>query len=96
MEHHPLAAAIRAAREAAGLSRSDLDTRAGVPRRTVERVELRGQDPHPETLLAIATALGTTPEALRGSGAPPLSAVVDGLVARHGARAVLEEIVRHV
>lgn len=93
---HSLADTLRAAREAAGLSRADLDARAGVPRRTTERVELRGQEPHGDTLRALATALGTTPEALRGQEAPALASVVDGLVARHGARAVLEEIVRHV
>lgn len=91
-----LAESIRTARTHAGLSRRELDERARVRPRTTERIEVRHQAPGPDTLRAIATALGTTPEALRGEPSPPLASVVDGLVARYGVRAVLEEVVRSV
>ncbi len=84
---------VRSLREAAGLSRAQLEQRAGLPPRSLERLEQRGQEPRAEALEAIATALGTTPEALRGERDQPLGAVMAGLVARYGPEQVVREAV---
>ena len=48
---------IRAAREDAGLSRSQLAAKSGVTSETIERIELRKNDPSMATLRALADAL---------------------------------------
>ena len=84
---------VRRLREAAQLSRRELDEQAGVPSRTVERVELRKHRPNYETLSKIAAALGVDVGVLDGANEPPLQGAVDRLVTRHGARAVLDAAV---
>lgn len=97
MADHSIAEAVKAARIAAGLSRADVEARATLVPRTLERIELRGQEPRWYILHAIAVALGTTADDLRGvTTAPSLRVAVEGLVARHGVRAVLDEAVRLV
>ena len=49
---------IRAVREAAGMTQSDLATAAGIGRVTEVRIENGEQSPRYETLVAIARALG--------------------------------------
>lgn len=51
---------LRAAREAAGLSRTQLSSRSGVAVRTIARVELENRMPRVERLQALARALGIT------------------------------------
>lgn len=83
-----LAQRVRTLREAANLSRAQLEQAAGLPARALERLELRGQEPSRDVLERVATALGTTADALRGEREQPLDAVLDGLVARYGAEQV--------
>ncbi len=97
MESHSLGDRVKAARRLSGMSRLDVEVAAGLTKRTLERVEVRGHAPAELTLRAIATALGTTADALRGSKATPsLTASVDGLVARHGTGAVLRAVANKV
>ena len=80
---------VRKLREAAGLSRPALERKAGLPARTLERVENRTQTPRRGALAALASALGVTVAVLEGDAEPPLEAAVSRLVVKHGARAVI-------
>lgn len=51
---------LRAARETAGLSRSQLASRSGVSLRTIARVELENRMPRVEYLQALTRALDVT------------------------------------
>jgi transcriptional regulator with XRE-family HTH domain len=57
---------VRRRREALGLSREQLAVRAGVSFETLGAVERGDNDARTSTVLAIATALETTPDALLG------------------------------
>lgn len=57
-------AAIRAIREAVGISVSALAPRSGVSQGYLSRVELGEKNPSPETLRAIASALGVSLDAI--------------------------------
>ena len=61
----PLPARLRELREAKGMSRADLALASGVPYTAIENIE-RGRTPTPgyDTFLALARALGVTPDAL--------------------------------
>jgi len=55
-------AGLRAAREAAGLSRGALAARSGVSAATIYRIELGGRDrPFPHTVHRLAVALAVAP-----------------------------------
>lgn len=76
---------MRELREAAGLSRSQLEGVAGLRRRAVEDLETGSGEPRVGLLLKVAAALGSTVGELVGSEQPlPLDGVIDGLIARHG------------
>lgn len=51
------ATALRAAREAAGLTREDLATRCGMSHRTIENAETGGREPRGTFVAAMARAL---------------------------------------
>ena len=85
---------VRRLREQAGWSRRELEERAGLPSRALERLEVRQQQPGAEAIIRIAAALGTTAGALLGLGEQGLDQVMDGLVVRHGAERVVAEAVR--
>jgi transcriptional regulator with XRE-family HTH domain len=100
------AAKLRAERTRLGLSRRELDERAGLSRRSTERYEVRGHEPDPSALHRLAEALGTAVGPLAGAlmadngCAPsepppslPLPSVLDALVQRHGAEQLLTEAV---
>jgi transcriptional regulator with XRE-family HTH domain len=57
---------VRLLREKRGLTQLQLAARAGVTDTTVRSVERASKTPHRATLAAIAAALGTTAEKLRG------------------------------
>ena len=91
---------IRDARKAANLTRVELEQRANLPPRSLERWELRGQRPDDKALLAIAVALGLPPSSMGlATGVEQLVAVglaevLDGLVVAYGAEQVAMEAVR--
>jgi transcriptional regulator with XRE-family HTH domain len=58
------AANLRLARVAAGISQEELAERCEVHRTEVSLLERGGREPRLGTLVKLATALGTTPEAL--------------------------------
>ena len=67
MAREPLpqvAANLRRAREAAGLSQVDLSQASGVDLSHLNRIENARRDPTTTMLLRLARALGTTPSAL--------------------------------
>ena len=55
---------LRRAREAAGVSQEELAERCEIHRTEVSLLERGGREPRLGTLVKLATALGTTPEAL--------------------------------
>jgi transcriptional regulator with XRE-family HTH domain len=55
---------LRRAREAAGISQEELAERCEVHRTEISLLERGGREPRLGTLVKLATALGTTPEAL--------------------------------
>lgn len=76
---------LRAAREAAGVSLSELARRAGVGKGSVSEVENGRRPPRLETLWALSTALGVPLSALvgeQGGDAPPGASVHATLVDR--------------
>lgn len=64
--HNDLATNVREARLAAGLTVESLAFKAGVAVRTVSRIERAEHTTTDAVLKAVARALETTPEALRG------------------------------
>lgn len=91
-----LSAQIREAREARGWSRARLDEAAGLPARTTERIELKGQTPRGDVLMRLAAALDLDPVAL-SDGRPAgvsLEDTLAGLVDAYGPQRVLSEAVR--
>ena len=58
------AANLRHARKAAGVSQEDLAERCEIHRTEVSLLERGGREPRLGTMVKLATALGTTPEAL--------------------------------
>ena len=62
---------VRQLREGLGLTQLQLAARAGVTDTTVRSVEGAKKAYHRSTLAAIATALGTTADALKGSRSEP-------------------------
>jgi transcriptional regulator with XRE-family HTH domain len=61
---------LRAARQKAGLTQSELAELAGVARGTVHRLETLERGGYPRTLRKLATALGVTPAHLVGDHHP--------------------------
>jgi transcriptional regulator with XRE-family HTH domain len=61
---------LRAARQKAGLTQSELAELAGVARGTVHRLEILERGGYPRTLRKLATALGVTPAHLVGDHRP--------------------------
>jgi transcriptional regulator with XRE-family HTH domain len=55
---------LRRAREAAGISQEELAERCEVHRTEISLLERGGREPRLGTMVKLATALGTTPEAL--------------------------------
>jgi transcriptional regulator with XRE-family HTH domain len=55
---------LRRARETAGVSQEELAERCEIHRTEVSLLERGGREPRLGTLVKLATALGTTPEAL--------------------------------
>lgn len=55
---------LRRARETAGISQEELAERCEIHRTEVSLLERGGREPRLGTLVKLATALGTTPEAL--------------------------------
>ena len=55
---------LRAARQAAGISQEELAERCEIHRTEVSLLERGGREPRLGTMVKLATALGTTPEAL--------------------------------
>lgn len=82
---------VRRLREQAGWSRRELEERAGLPHRALERLEIRQQQPGAEAIIRIAAALGTTAGALLGLEEQPLDQVMSGLVSRYGGERVVSE-----
>jgi transcriptional regulator with XRE-family HTH domain len=80
-------AALRAARVAAGLSQAQLAERAGVSRQLVSAVEAGRHLPRVDAALGLATALGSTTEALFGAGDAAYAAESLGLATGSLARA---------
>lgn len=65
---------LRRARETAGISQEELAERCEIHRTEVSLLERGGREPRLGTLVKLATALGTTPEALcQGIGWNPKS-----------------------
>lgn len=63
---------LRRAREEAGVSQEELAERCEIHRTEVSLLERGGREPRLGTLVKLATALGTTPEALcKGIGWNP-------------------------
>ncbi len=58
------AANLRRARETAGISQEELAERCEVHRTEISLLERGGREPRLGTMVKLATALGTTPEAL--------------------------------
>ena len=86
---------VRRAREARGWSRRELEDQAGVPARSVERLELKKSSPRAEVLIALCAALQLDLGRLqRGICDPSLSEIMEGLVGEHGAQHVLHAAVR--
>jgi transcriptional regulator with XRE-family HTH domain len=61
---------LRAARQKAGLTQSELAELAGVARGSVHRLETLKRGGYPRTLRKLATALGVTPAHLVGDHRP--------------------------
>jgi len=74
---------LRAARESAGLSQSDLARRAGVSRQLVGAVEAGRHLPRVDSALALAEALGVAVDSLFGSSSTPMD-IATGVVAPDG------------
>ena len=55
---------LRRARQAAGISQEELAERCEIHRTEVSLLERGGREPRLGTMVKLATALGTTPEAL--------------------------------
>jgi transcriptional regulator with XRE-family HTH domain len=55
---------LRRARQAAGISQEELAARCEIHRTEVSLLERGGREPRLGTMVKLATALGTTPEAL--------------------------------
>jgi transcriptional regulator with XRE-family HTH domain len=55
---------LRQARQAAGISQEELAERCEIHRTEVSLLERGGREPRLGTMVKLATALGTTPEAL--------------------------------
>lgn len=89
------ASVLKAARLACGYSRAQVETALGLPVRSLERWEARGQRPPENVLRRLAAYLGlSTADVGLSEGDVPLAEALDGLVARHGAETVLEQAVR--
>lgn len=96
-----LGSVLRRARAAAGWSRANVEQRAKLPPRSLERWEARGQRPDDGTLLRLAAVLGLPPAALglrvgadEVVAAVGLAEVLDGLVAAHGPEQVAVEALK--
>jgi transcriptional regulator with XRE-family HTH domain len=74
---HGLAERLVTAREAAGLSQSELARRVGIAPQSVQAIEA-GETKHTRFLVKIADILGVSPAWLQGGAGPMKPVAVDG------------------